>query len=375
MSVATATVGDAATSVVPSGEHKLNHAFCFWYMQRTGKNDLSALNANGQMDYEKAVKKVGGFGTVEEFWRLYNHMVRINELPCSINLHLFRAGIKPVWEDAANKRGGKTVVRLHKNLGSHLWEALLLAIIGEQFTVGNEICGAVISCRYNEDIVAVWNRNADNDEALHRIRDIMREVMMLPKWVKIEYKRHDTSGSHHQYQQHHQQQSQHHNRDGNNNREQQHPGPPPERNMFRGSSAGSRGEAAGGAQGGWRARRAAESVDAGSGGNKEQPVNSFGTPQRGNGPSGGGGTGRSGWNEPTTQRAGPDGGANRRTSVKDNSNSMNPLPPAFSKQGGAGSPGSSPRNMAPPQFGNAIGGNPAAAAPTIGGAPENAWRR
>jgi translation initiation factor 4E len=50
------------------------------------------------MDYEKAVKKVGSFGTVEEFWRLHNHMVRINDLPCSINLHLFRSGIKPVWE-------------------------------------------------------------------------------------------------------------------------------------------------------------------------------------------------------------------------------------------------------------------------------------
>ena len=46
----------------------------------------------------------------------------------------------------------------------------VLAIIGEQFDVGNEICGAVISVRYNEDIISLWNRNADNNEACYRIR-------------------------------------------------------------------------------------------------------------------------------------------------------------------------------------------------------------
>jgi translation initiation factor 4E len=46
----------------------------------------------------------------------------------------------------------------------------VLAIIGEQFDVGNEICGAVISIRYNEDIISLWNRNADNNEACYRIR-------------------------------------------------------------------------------------------------------------------------------------------------------------------------------------------------------------
>lgn len=41
----------------------------------------------------------------------------------------------------------------------------LLAIIGEQFIVGNEICGAVISVRGNEDIISLWNRTA-NDSAI-----------------------------------------------------------------------------------------------------------------------------------------------------------------------------------------------------------------
>lgn len=66
-------------------------------------------------------------------------------------------------------------------------------MIGEQFDVGNEICGAVISVRYNEDILALWNRNADNSEANIKIRDSMRKILRLPGFVTIEYKPHDLS--------------------------------------------------------------------------------------------------------------------------------------------------------------------------------------
>ena len=50
------------------------------------------------------------------------------------------------------------------------WEEIVLGIIGEQFDVGPEICGAVISVRNNEDIISVWNKSADNIEAVNKIR-------------------------------------------------------------------------------------------------------------------------------------------------------------------------------------------------------------
>ena len=46
----------------------------------------------------------------------------------------------------------------------------LLAILGEQFIVGNEICGAVISVRPAEDIIALWNRTASDQAITGRIR-------------------------------------------------------------------------------------------------------------------------------------------------------------------------------------------------------------
>lgn len=45
----------------------------------------------------------------------------------------------------------------------------VLAAIGEQFDVGDEICGLVISIRYQEDIISVWTKNAHNQEAKQKI--------------------------------------------------------------------------------------------------------------------------------------------------------------------------------------------------------------
>lgn len=53
-----------------------------------------------------------------------------------------------MWEDEANVKGGKWMIRLKKGLISRCWENLILAVLGEQFIVGNEICGAVASMRY-----------------------------------------------------------------------------------------------------------------------------------------------------------------------------------------------------------------------------------
>jgi hypothetical protein len=43
---------------------------------------------------------------------------------------------------------GKWIVRLRKGLASRCWENLIMAMLGEQFMVGEEVCGAVVSIRY-----------------------------------------------------------------------------------------------------------------------------------------------------------------------------------------------------------------------------------
>ena len=162
----------------------MQNRYTFWYMRR---------QQGTKTDYEKALKKVGTFSNVDDFWALYGWLVRPSDQQNLTDYMLFKDGIRPLWEEEGNKLGGKWMVRVKKGLASYFWEALVLAIIGEQFDVGNEICGAVVSIRHSEDIIAVWNRNADNEGALHRIRETIQRVLRLPGFIRMEYKRHDAS--------------------------------------------------------------------------------------------------------------------------------------------------------------------------------------
>lgn len=75
-----------------------------------------------------------------------------------------------MWEDAANIQGGKWIVRVKKGLASRYWENLVMAIIGDQFDVQDEICGAVLSIRNSEDIISVWNKTSANGRINLKIR-------------------------------------------------------------------------------------------------------------------------------------------------------------------------------------------------------------
>jgi len=173
---------------VEKGEHKLQYCYCLWFSRKNpGKQQLT------QQKYEDSIKLIGAFSSVEQFWAYYSFMVRPGELTGHSDIHLFKHGIRPMWEDKANKNGGKWIVRLKKGLASRCWENLILAMLGEQFMVGPEVCGAVVSLRYQEDIISIWNRNASDQATTTRIRDTLRRVLNLPQNTIMEYKAHMAS--------------------------------------------------------------------------------------------------------------------------------------------------------------------------------------
>lgn len=52
----------------------------------------------------------------------------------------------------------------------------VLALVGDQLDYGDNICGAVLSIRFNEDILSVWNRNASD----HQVCDYL-----MPKFETL----------------------------------------------------------------------------------------------------------------------------------------------------------------------------------------------
>ena len=172
--------------IIPPGEHRLQSSYCLWY-SRKGKVDPHS--------YDQNMKLVATFTTVEQFWKIYSHVLRPNSLRDKIvpnshaDLHVFKEGIKPMWEHEANKHGGRWLVHIRKELANRCWENILMAMLGEQFMVGEEICGAMVSVRFNEDIISLWNRTADDEAIKNRIRDTFRRVLNLPPATVIQYQK------------------------------------------------------------------------------------------------------------------------------------------------------------------------------------------
>ena len=97
----------------------LQNRYCLWYMRRTANEKSAApapapANSGEATTYQSSIKQVQSFGTVEHFWRVYDHLVKPGALTTTTDYHIFKDGITPTWEDPSNSRGGKWIVRLRK---------------------------------------------------------------------------------------------------------------------------------------------------------------------------------------------------------------------------------------------------------------------
>ncbi|KAL9028566.1 MAG: hypothetical protein Q9196_003085 [Gyalolechia fulgens] len=165
-----------------ASEHPLRYTWIVWYRPPTSKFQ----------DYEKSTIPLANFSSAESFWTVYSHLKRPSSLPSVSDYHLFRKGIRPVWEDEENKRGGKWIVKLKKGVADRYWEDLLLAIVGDQFAeAGEEVCGAVLSVRSGEDVLSVWTR-IDGGRNI-KIRETIKRVLAFPPDTNIVWKSHDDS--------------------------------------------------------------------------------------------------------------------------------------------------------------------------------------
>jgi translation initiation factor 4E len=128
----------------------------------------SAHPPDGQ-DYEAGLTIIGEFSTVEEFCRYYNWLKPPSKLEKNSNYHLFKSGIKPMWEDPANANGGKWVLTMKNSpaLLDRCWHWLAFALVGEELEEGDEICGAVVSLRSKVDRIQLWTRGKDDVEKIN----------------------------------------------------------------------------------------------------------------------------------------------------------------------------------------------------------------
>eukprot|EP01059_Diplonema_ambulator_P012189 TRINITY_DN22416_c0_g1_i1.p1 TRINITY_DN22416_c0_g1~~TRINITY_DN22416_c0_g1_i1.p1 ORF type:complete len:198 (+),score=24.98 TRINITY_DN22416_c0_g1_i1:54-596(+) len=174
-----------------NGKHPLEHRWTMWYD--------SFKKTDPDKSYEENLMKVSDFDTVEDFWSTYNHIKRPTSLEFGANYHVFKSGIKPMWEDPANKEGGRLVILISPTKEESLnetWEHLLLAMIGEYIEDGvtpipeGHVLGAVLGRRKKETKIAVWTRDRTATEALEELKQRLITLLQLSGSTSIKYEAH-----------------------------------------------------------------------------------------------------------------------------------------------------------------------------------------
>ncbi|KAF9985151.1 hypothetical protein BGZ75_003326 [Mortierella antarctica] len=161
-------------------KHPLQHPWTLFYDITTGySRQSSSLN-----NYENGLRDLGTFTTVELFARYFNWIEKPHRMENSANYHLFKDGIKPMWEDPANANGGRWIITLlskNTELLDRCWMELAYALVGEQLDVGDDVCGAVLSRRTKADRLAVWVRDSENVDAINGIGKRLIRILDLAK--------------------------------------------------------------------------------------------------------------------------------------------------------------------------------------------------
>jgi hypothetical protein len=121
--------------------YPLVHNWVFWHDRQDRKRSPSPLSTNTAVPeisapdssipkYEDRLVKLLDLTDVKHFWELYNNFdLRAMHLRDSV--HLFKKGVKPLWEDPRNARGGAWTFRVPKDQAPDFWKHVCLLAIGE----------------------------------------------------------------------------------------------------------------------------------------------------------------------------------------------------------------------------------------------------
>jgi len=167
-------------------KHPLNNTWTLWYFENDKKRS-----------WEENQREIISFETVEDFWSLYNHIKLASELRQGSDYSLFKKGIRPMWEDHRNIKGGRWMINLDKKQREtdldNFWLEILLCMIGEAFDDhGEDVCGAVVNIRQKGDKIAVWTADASKAkcEGVIAIGKKLKERLRIGPKMQIGYQIH-----------------------------------------------------------------------------------------------------------------------------------------------------------------------------------------
>lgn len=179
----------------------LVHAWDFWHDRQERPQLLPSNGNSGEATYEDRLEILANVDDVRKFWNVFNNF-DVNRLPLRDSVHLFHKGVKPVWEDPRNAKGGAWTFRVPKAYAVQFWQEVCMMAIGEQLqnavesertTFRDDICGVSLGVRFNSMLVQIWNRDGDHQAGIDGILKTISGSLsteLQPREGSYYYKKH-----------------------------------------------------------------------------------------------------------------------------------------------------------------------------------------
>ncbi|SYZ67086.1 eukaryotic_translation_initiation_factor_eIF-4E [Leishmania braziliensis MHOM/BR/75/M2904] len=194
--------------------HKLQRAWTLWY------DSPSTYNTE---NWEMSLVPIMTVRSVEEFFVMLRYMKPLHALRTSSQYHFFQEGVKPMWEDPVNKKGGKLWVNLDitssngrssNNSSSaaaadgsaaeaktdldKAWENVLMATVGEYLDCVEKkdasaepfVTGIVMSKRKYHNRLAVWVSDASATDKIEVLKKALTKEASLAPIASIVFTKH-----------------------------------------------------------------------------------------------------------------------------------------------------------------------------------------
>ena len=137
--------GSSSSTISPSRDAaKLNmlrrmrpppfqYAWTFWHDRHIAAQPSAGSSTADAHDYENRLTvMLENIITAKPFWEAMNRFP-LKNLKLKDAVHFFKRGVRPVWEDPRNVKGGAWTFRVAKDKSEALWIEILMLAVGEQF--------------------------------------------------------------------------------------------------------------------------------------------------------------------------------------------------------------------------------------------------
>ena len=151
--------------------------------------DLSKKEVKTDYNFEEQIKPTVTIKSMRDFCNFFVSLRKPKDIHSGADIYFFKQGVKPMWEDPANKGGGKFFLHIKKSFATKLWENLLFSLVSEEIPEMKLVNGVILKMHRLEVVFYIWTCEIP-EHTQEVLKSWVKSTVGLSPKIKLEFKKH-----------------------------------------------------------------------------------------------------------------------------------------------------------------------------------------